>query len=131
MNVKDQTPQIISPGNYTYEFGTLGQSLNWTVIGQANGGYLVYRNGTLVADEVYTEGEPFFVDITGLTVGTYNYTVLVTDAYNGHSNIDTVWVTVTGAIINEYPNLSTTLIVIPTIAVICIVRKKVRRRKIS
>ncbi|UCG89575.1 MAG: hypothetical protein JSU57_03630, partial [Candidatus Heimdallarchaeota archaeon] len=67
--------------------------ISWTATDLDPATYTVYLDGAFNTSGSWTSGNAFLVDIDGLAVGLYNFTVVCVDA-SGNSNSDTVWVTV-------------------------------------
>ncbi|MHA2501669.1 MAG: DUF2341 domain-containing protein, partial [Candidatus Kariarchaeaceae archaeon] len=96
---RDTTPPSVSgPGTIAYEQGSSGNSITWT-LSDTNPpmNVIVYKNGSQLFSTPMPNGQ-FVLGIDGLGLGTYNYTIHVTDFY-GNSNVDTVIVTVNDTII--------------------------------
>jgi parallel beta-helix repeat protein len=96
------------PKNITYEIGTTGHELKWTVLDFSPQlqSYEVYRNGESI--EIYyfpslTFDSEILVNVDGLAAGLYKYTLKL---YHGPGNpvLDEVWVTVS----NMEPTFSST-----------------------
>ncbi|MFW9768420.1 MAG: hypothetical protein ACFFEM_06335, partial [Candidatus Thorarchaeota archaeon] len=86
-------PDLDSPDDFSYEQGTIGHSISWT-LGDINPyQYRVDGNGTTLDFTPWTNGT-VIIDVDGLAPGVYNYTITVTDLY-GNTAKDTVYVTVT------------------------------------
>ncbi|MCF2138047.1 MAG: right-handed parallel beta-helix repeat-containing protein [Candidatus Thorarchaeota archaeon] len=86
-------PSIDHPLDLQYAEGTSGHSITWHPEDKFPSSYKVYRNGTVVGFGTW-DGSPITVDVDGLSVGSYNYTLVVYDS-TGNQNSDTVFVTVT------------------------------------
>jgi hypothetical protein len=86
------TPTIDQPADIDYVEGTTGNTIIWTPSDAHPSHYVVYRNGTEVALASWN-GSSITVDVDGLSVGVYNYTIVV---YNTSGNwaSDTVLVIV-------------------------------------
>ncbi|MFQ5977717.1 MAG: ABC transporter substrate-binding protein [Candidatus Heimdallarchaeota archaeon] len=94
VTVRDATaPTIDQPRDITYDEGTSGHRITWQPTDSHPYWYNITRDGTLVADDPWT-GSVISVNIEGLAVGTYTYTLVVYDQH-GNSVSDTVLVTVT------------------------------------
>jgi hypothetical protein len=94
--VADVPPAITaSPANVTYEVGTPGASITWTVAAAfaRNPTYALFRNGTQVGAGAWASGVSFTTSVGGLAVGWYNFTLRAADGYGG-TNQDSCWVTV-------------------------------------
>jgi len=84
---------VDSPSDIEYELGFSGNNIKWIANSIASGTYIVYKNGTINSSGTWLPGENIFIDIDGLPLGTYNYTIFVIDSY-GLFKTDTVLVTV-------------------------------------
>ncbi len=84
---------IDSPDDVTYDAGTSGHSIEWSVeSGLVPGSYMIERNGSVVASGTW-DGSSISLSIDGLDVGVYEFFITVTD-YIGRTVTDTVLVTV-------------------------------------
>ena len=89
----DTTPPTIDhPADMDYEEGTTGHSITWTSSDEHPSQYVGYRNGTQVVSESW-DGGSIAVNADGLSVGVYNYTIVVYDI-SGNWVSDTVLVIV-------------------------------------
>lgn len=68
------------PPDITYQSGETGNSLTWRVISTKAATYAVTRNGTTVHQDDWG-GSDIVVDIDGLEVNTYNFTLIVSPEY--------------------------------------------------
>ncbi len=105
--VDNDPPAMDHPGNITYAEGTTGHVITWSPFDVCPDHYVVYRNGTLVASGLWN-GSQISVSVDGLSLGCYNYTLVVYDEA-GHSTVDTVFVTVvdgTAPTINHPPDVN-------------------------
>lgn len=75
-------PEILGNGGLTYNVGTTGHNISWTVIGNGPGTYIIYLNGVNVTQGTWNSGIPINLSIDGLAVGTYEYNITATDSYN-------------------------------------------------
>ncbi|MHA1927518.1 MAG: right-handed parallel beta-helix repeat-containing protein [Candidatus Thorarchaeota archaeon] len=75
------TPPIIdSPPDQNYEEGIPGNTIIWTPLDTTPSHYVVYRNSTEVETDSW-DGRSITVNIDGLSVGYYNYTIIVYDEF--------------------------------------------------
>ncbi|MHA2277543.1 MAG: hypothetical protein ACXAC2_17325, partial [Candidatus Kariarchaeaceae archaeon] len=84
-------PIIINLGNYTYQVSTTGHSISWQLTDDNPNNYFIYRDGIEVDSGIWTNGVPVTTSIDGLSIGTYNYTILANDNFNNNET-DTVWI---------------------------------------
>ena len=93
VTVQDTTPPIIlSPEDVLYELGTYGNSINWSVMEYDPWEYEVIGNGSIIPRSLWNQSN-VEVNIDGLLVGVYNYTIVFYDG-TGNSAQDTVIVSV-------------------------------------
>jgi surface protein len=86
-------PDLNQPGDITYDQGTTGNEIVWTVGDRNPDVYNVTKDGSIfVTDTVWSNGT-ITVDIDGLSVGEYEFTINVYDLY-GNVATHTVIVTV-------------------------------------
>jgi parallel beta-helix repeat protein len=105
VDVVDVTsPTIDHPSDVEYEFGITGHSITWDPDDLHPASFELFRDGSLV-DSGSWDGSSVTVNVDGLAVGEYNFTLVVTDI-GGNSVSDTVIVTVTEA--ETTPTTSTT-----------------------
>jgi hypothetical protein len=98
-------PSITSPGGVIYTQGTTGHSISWTITDAYNGStsYQVLKNGSQAASTSWTPGTPVIINVDGLKVGVYNYTIIANDGIGGTVS-NTAWVVVVSAsTISSYP----------------------------
>ncbi len=78
--------------------GTTGNTISWNITNVSNGAicYEVFRNGTSISSGSFATSTLINIDIDGLAIGVYNYTVVVEDELGGQVQ-DTVIVTVAPA----------------------------------
>ncbi|MHA1927443.1 MAG: DUF7948 domain-containing protein [Candidatus Thorarchaeota archaeon] len=86
-------PEIDSLLVVIYEEGETGNFLTWTPYELNPESYEIFRNGTSI-DSGSWSGSVITIDVDGLSTGTYNYTIVVTDS-SGNTASDTVTVIVT------------------------------------
>jgi hypothetical protein len=87
-------PTIDSPIDIVYTEGETGNIINWTASDANQDNFIILINGTAPSGyPAVWNTTSISIDVDGLSVGTYNYTVVVFDSY-GQSATDTVYVTV-------------------------------------
>jgi sugar lactone lactonase YvrE len=93
--VQNVVPSISSPNDITYIVNSTGNSISWTITDNsiANSYAIIYRNGTQVKSQSWTSGQTIVLNINGLEIGYYNFTIFVFDGYGASAN-DTVFVRV-------------------------------------
>ncbi len=84
---------VNSPTDFSYEYGSTGNIIAWVATSSIPQSYTVYRNGVGVGSGSWVSGVSIDFNVDGLTLGTYNYTVVFSDQA-GSTIIDTVFVTV-------------------------------------
>jgi parallel beta-helix repeat protein len=97
-------PEIEDQGDIEYEADTIGHFITWRVSDLHPGSYELYQNGTLI-DSGAWETSTISINIDGLEVGTYSYTLLVRDLA-GNVASDTVMVIVRPSSSHDIPILS-------------------------
>ncbi|MCJ7817568.1 MAG: right-handed parallel beta-helix repeat-containing protein, partial [Candidatus Thorarchaeota archaeon] len=92
--VDNQSPIVDSPLDIVYVEGTTGHSITWEISDDDPGYWVIYRNGEYLThgDDWITYNETVIQDIDGLSVGKYEYMIVVSDSYINVT--DLVWVTV-------------------------------------
>ena len=85
-------PTIDHPADMDFEEGTTGNTIEWNPSDAHASHHVVYRNGTEVASDSW-DGSSISVEVDGLGVGVYNYTIVVYDTSGNYAS-DTVFVTV-------------------------------------
>ena len=94
VRVQDTTaPSVTHPADLVYEYGTTGHTLTWTLADLDPAYYVLYLNTTVVANTTWVDGQHVSLSVDGLTIGVYEYRILVYDA-SGNSARDNVFVTV-------------------------------------
>jgi hypothetical protein len=101
-------PVVLSAEDVSYARGTTGNQIVWHVTDEDPEEYSIYRDGVLQATEVW-DGSDITYNVDGLAIGTYNFTIVLTDT-SGWITTDTVQVTVTEGF-GELPDLLTISIV--------------------
>lgn len=86
-------PEIDNPPDIAYSEGSVGFVIVWHPQAEFSHNYIIFRDG-LVVDSGIWNGSSISIDIDGLPVGKYNYTLLVED-YEDRTISDSVLVTVT------------------------------------
>jgi len=100
-------PEITSPSTISYEFGSSGNSISWNVIDASPKNYTIKKDGTPIDNGSYTSTAPISINIDGLLVDTYSYSLEVDDDV-GNSNSDSVSVNVLPSInpeLSDAPNI--------------------------
>ena len=98
VTVYNAAPTITHPADMSCEYTTTGHSISWTIIDNsvATTLHTIYRNGTPIASNTWASGTPVTIGVDGLSMGSYNYTIVASDGLGG-SVQDTVIVTVYNA----------------------------------
>ncbi len=93
ITVTDTTsPSLGNPLDIIYEYDTTGHSIIWSVSDLYPNEYTIYLDEVYFANGTWTPG-PIALDIDGLALGEYNYTIRINDTI-GNSATNTVIVTV-------------------------------------
>ncbi|MHA2276459.1 MAG: hypothetical protein ACXAC2_11855, partial [Candidatus Kariarchaeaceae archaeon] len=95
VTVVDSTPPSFDtvPSDYQYDEGTTGHTLTWNFTDLYEATYTIYRNGSQIDSNTWTNASDVTINIDGLTTAFYNFTIIVFDD-TGNYNIDIVWVEV-------------------------------------
>ena len=94
VTVEDTTPpELDSPIDFTYEHGTTGNQIIWTAGDLNPNQYSIWINSSIWIDGSVWINGGIIVNVDGLSLGAYNYTIAVRDDYNNQA-VDTVYVTV-------------------------------------
>ncbi len=93
VHVQDTTsPTINTPSDIYYDEGDTGYSITWLPSDPLPSSYVIYMEGSDIKSGTWnSSAESITVSVDGLTLGTYNYTIVVTDT-TGQSTVDQVWV---------------------------------------
>ncbi len=78
-------PMIMPIRNLSYVYESAGNIVNWTVMDMASYGayYEIYQNGVLISSAEDWNPEEIIIDIDGLEIGYYNFTLVVFDGLGG------------------------------------------------
>jgi hypothetical protein len=95
VTVEDTTPPIFTstPNYVEYFVGTTGNQIAWIATDTLPDDYAIYRNSILIDNGIWTSGESIILVIDGLSIGMYNYTIIVFDI-TGYSANHSVFVSV-------------------------------------
>jgi ABC-type transport system substrate-binding protein len=123
-------PKILSSDNVTYVQGATGNQIIWEVTDDNPNDYTIFRDGSLVVTNDW-DGSDIIHSVDGLSVGSYNYTLVLTDA-SGHIVTNTVWVTVRSSGMPGFPEMPDVMIMgiiagstaVIIIAVVLIIKKR-------
>ncbi|MHA1591135.1 MAG: Ig-like domain-containing protein, partial [Candidatus Heimdallarchaeaceae archaeon] len=124
--VDTTNPLLNNPPGVDMIEGATGVNISWDITELNLYTYEVYFEGVAVDSGLLTlTGDTLSVSLDGLPVGTYNYTILVTDSA-GNIAVDTVFVTVTAVV----PEFNPFAIILAPILVLgtCIVYISKRRK---
>jgi len=104
VNVTDAAPVLTVPANMTFVEGTPGETLSWGVTDPSVSSptYLLSCNGTVVQGGAWASGAPVISDVSGLSAGLYNLTLVVNDGY-GTISSGTSWVLVDDVVQVSHP----------------------------
>jgi parallel beta-helix repeat protein len=86
------SPAINHPSDIIYESGTTKNNITWTSSDVNPSHYILFRNGSAV-EISFWDGGPIVVNIDGLSLGSYYFTIGVYDT-SGNRVYDIVYVTV-------------------------------------
>lgn len=86
--------EIVKANNdVTYNEGDPAFNITWRAIDESPANFIVYQNGSVIKTNTWSSFETVYVTLSGLMLGSYNYTIMYTDT-NGNSKSDMVIVTV-------------------------------------
>ncbi|TFG27758.1 hypothetical protein EU527_18190 [Candidatus Thorarchaeota archaeon] len=88
----DDPPSVTPLDDVSFEFGITGIYLVWSCSDLFPDSYIIYRNSSVVDSDLWN-GSNLAVNLDGLNLGTYNYTIILYDT-SGNSASDSVIVTV-------------------------------------
>nr|MDO8115055.1 BspA family leucine-rich repeat surface protein [Candidatus Sigynarchaeota archaeon] len=126
---------ITSPVDTVYAHDTTGHEISWIILDHSTEttSYTVYRNGTSIDNGTWTEGSIITINIDGLAIGSYNFTIVASDGYDSNGT-DTVIVTVSNPPSIQTPALTPAEIVAVVasvtaggLAIALVVQRKPRR----
>jgi hypothetical protein len=121
-------PTIDQPADVTYEEGASGSIITWTPSDINPATYTIYRNGTSIETGNW-DGSSLSINVDGLAVGTYNFTIVASDT-NNISTRDTVMVTVTEKKSEDSPSFGVLILLLSfSFGFLLKYRKKRRRSK--
>ncbi|MCY3410656.1 MAG: hypothetical protein INQ03_03365 [Candidatus Heimdallarchaeota archaeon] len=89
----DTDPLVSSPTDKTYSEGDKANTIAWIPQDKYPDSYTVYRNGSIISSGGWISNKAININIDGLALGVYNYTILILDA-SGNQVIDEVIVSV-------------------------------------
>ncbi len=89
-------PLLDSPSDVEFVVGETGESISWSASDLHPSEYLIFRDGLVVENDTWSSGS-IVISLDGLSVGSYNYTILISDV-GGNSVSDYVNVVVTDII---------------------------------
>jgi hypothetical protein len=115
VSVLDQTPPHLtsSPGNTSFTVGS-DASLSWSVSDSSPWRFVLYQNRTMcVTNASWNSNSPIVIDVNNLTVGTFNFTIVIFDL-SGNSIQDTVYITTMDQPISSTSEITTTTIITNT-----------------
>ena len=85
-------PVVENPSDITYELGEMGQNIVWNATDMSPGGYMILKDDIEISHGFWNSSSEFVtVNVDGLSVGSYNYTIVFYEA-SGISTSDTVMV---------------------------------------
>ncbi len=90
--VDTTSPTINHPSDSEVEVGTSGNLITWSPGDLLPSSYEILRNGAVLYSGIWT-GSSIVINVDGLALGLFNYTVQVSDT-SGNTATDTVFVTV-------------------------------------
>ncbi len=124
-------PFINSPLDIEYIEGETGNIINWTVIDDNPLNYIVYENGSEILSGIWISGDHIIVNVDGLSLGDYNYTIVVFDN-SGESVFDEVIIKILPRShpSNNIPGFELYILLISMITLISIIIYFIQRERI-
>lgn len=99
--IDDTAPIVDTPHDINFEYSEIGNSITWEVHDHYLESYEVYDCGDLYSTgELFTDTTLLTIEISGLPVGSHNFTLVVYDT-SGNSVSDSVWVSVLPLVSNS------------------------------
>lgn len=95
VEVFPMVPLIVGPEDMSILEGLTNISLEWYFYDDNPSLLEVYQDGSMIKSSSWTNGSKLTIDLTGLVVGTHNFTIFAFDL-DSHLTIDTVIVRVLG-----------------------------------
>ncbi|MFW9972647.1 MAG: ABC transporter substrate-binding protein, partial [Candidatus Odinarchaeota archaeon] len=95
---------VSSPDDFAVLLGEIGNNIVWDLVGGnlTNPMYYVYQDGTLITNDTWQSSDSVAVNLDGLSIGTYNYSIEVTD---GSKTVeDSVMVNVVPRLVISHPS---------------------------
>ncbi|MFQ5978677.1 MAG: nitrous oxide reductase family maturation protein NosD [Candidatus Heimdallarchaeota archaeon] len=89
----ESLPVLDSPLDVRYVQGDDTKTISWTATDNYPASYTIYRDGVEVENGLWISGDQIIVNISGLAIGDYNFTIVVEDQ-SGNKGSDSVIVTV-------------------------------------
>ena len=98
----ETSPSLNHPSDATYEFGSTGHSIIWTVSDPNPGNYTIFRDATMLVYDDWVSGS-ISINTDGLDIGSYQFTIVVFDAYGNYiaDNVRIFVVDTTAPILNH------------------------------
>ncbi len=83
VTVTNTPPSITTPADFAYFSGTTGNVIQWAVTDPNTGttNYFIRRNGTIIDSGIWISGAPVSINVDGLAVGSYLYTINASDGF--------------------------------------------------
>lgn len=86
-------PSITRPSDFSFELGSTGNIISWTVSDLDPDSYVLYQDGLQIKEGTWMSDVQIVENIDGLTVGSYDFKIVVSDLL-GHSMSDNIIVNV-------------------------------------
>ena len=107
--IDTENPVIMSTGDVAYIEGHQGKYINWTIVDESTGIYVLLRDGLLLEVDSWISGEIISINVDNLAEGVYNYTLIAIDA-SGNQAIRSVFVVVAKPERTAFPSMYVLLI---------------------
>jgi hypothetical protein len=87
VTVVNDIPKFVSkPADKSYEIGSTGNTISWTITDLNPDTYLLYRNSVLIASGPWFSNNGLNIQIDGLVIGNYTFDLYVNDTDNAISS---------------------------------------------
>ena len=107
--IDTEDPVIFSSGDVAYFEGSTGNYINWTMIDESTGTYVLLRDGLLLEADSWVSGEIISINVDNLAEGVYNYTLIAIDV-SGNQAVHSVFAVVAKPERTAFPSMYILLI---------------------
>jgi hypothetical protein len=93
LTIDSLAPSLNQPPDIDYLVGETEHNIQWIATDNHPNDYIIYKDGTNIENDSWSLDVPISINVDGLMIGSYNYTIFITDTL-GNSALDTVIVDV-------------------------------------